>query len=147
MSRKDKLVETAKELMMINEQIKDLEKIKSSLNERMRIIFNHAKEEGSSTYREEGFEVCITTGFNYSLDKGKYKVMKGQINSVFNPVKEKVSYELDKTIIRDCEKYGDVADKIALSEVLKKTPKKLYVTVKKEDALEVVEVDFGRIAI
>jgi hypothetical protein len=112
----------------INYQIAELLRIKEELDARVNALLEHS-DDGSKTYTIDKFKVTIKSGYNYSLNKDEYAIIGSRLQSCFNPVKQKMSYELDKKVIRDCEKYGSKEDVLLLSQVITKKPAKLSVRI------------------
>lgn len=71
----------------------------------------------------------VTTGYNYTLDKDEYEVVCCRLPDCFNPVKKRISYDLDKKIIKSCEKYGSSEEVLLMSQMISKKPKKLHIKI------------------
>ena len=112
----------------ISYQISELSRIKEILESRVNEHLNH-HDDGSKTYVVGKYKVTVKTGYNYTLNKDEYEVIGSRLQSCFNPVKQKMSYELDKKVIRDCEKYGSKEDVLLLSQVISKKPAKLNIRI------------------
>ena len=112
----------------VNYQIAELLRIKEELDARVNALLEH-HDDGSKTYVVDKFKITIKSGYNYSLNKDEYDAIGSRLQSCFNPVKQKISYELHKKVIRDCEKYGSKEDVLLLSQVISKKPAKLNVRI------------------
>ena len=123
-----RIKETILTLNTISYQVAELLRIKEELEKRLSAYLEHG-EEGSKTYLCDKHKVTITSGYIYSLDKDEYKIMKEHIPGCFNPVREKISYELDKKIIKNAEKYGSSEDVELMSKFISKKPKKIHVKI------------------
>ncbi len=127
-NQQDTIIDVANTLNNVNFQIAELLRIKEELDAQLNALLEHG-DEGSKTYVVSKFKVTITSGYNYTLNKEEYELMGNRFPSCFNPVKKRVSYDLDKSIIKDCEKYGSAADLEIMSSVISKKPKKLHVKI------------------
>lgn len=128
MEKQDCMKETITTLNLVNYQVAELLRIKEELEARLCSLFEHG-DDHSKTYTFNKHKVTITTGYNYSLDKDEYIVLRSKIPSCFNPVKERIAYDLDKSVIRDCEKYCSPEELELISQFITKKPKKLHVKV------------------
>ena len=115
-------------LNQINEQIAELKHIKEQIEIRLSQAFGHP-EEGRRTYVEGKYAICITSGWNYKLNKKEYELMKGQLNPEFNPVKEKISYYVSAPEYRKVEEFGSKKDIEWLSKLMPKEPAKIRVQI------------------
>jgi hypothetical protein len=113
-------------LMMV--QIAELKHIKEQIEIRLSQAFGHP-EEGRRTYVEGKYAICITSGWNYKLNKKEYELMKGQLNPEFNPVKEKISYYVSAPEYRKVEEFGSKKDIEWLSKLMPKEPAKIRVQI------------------
>lgn len=127
-NKNNKIKETIITLNTINYQLAELSRIKEELEKRLCNYLEHG-EDGSKTYLCDKWKATVTTGWNYTLDKEEYAILKDSMPACFNPVVERVAYDLDKKIIRDCEKYGSPEDLEILSKVIMKKPKKLNIKI------------------
>jgi hypothetical protein len=127
-NQQDTIIDVANTLNNVNFQIAELLRIKEELDARLNALLEHG-DDGSKTYVVSKFKVTITSGYNYTLNKDEYELMGNRFPSCFNPVKKRVSYDLDKSIIKDCEKYGSAADLEIMSSVISKKPKKLHIKI------------------
>ena len=127
-NQQDIIIDTANTLNNVNFQIAELLRIKEELDARLNALLEHG-DDGSKTYVVSKFKVTVTSGYNYTLNKDEYELMGNRFPSCFNPVKKRVSYDLDKSVIKDCEKYGSAADLEIMSSVISKKPKKLHIKI------------------
>lgn len=118
----------ANTLNLISYQMAELSRIKEELEAQLQDMIGHP-EEGQKTYTHGKYKITITSGFNYSLDKEEYEVIKNKLNPCFNPVRERVAFDLDKNVIRDAEKYASKEELLLLSSIVSKKPKKLNIRI------------------
>lgn len=126
--KQERLQEDITTLNLVNFQIAELQEIKERLEARIASSLNHG-EDYSKSYQQGKFKVTITTGWNYSLDKEEYQILESRIPAVFNPVKTRLAYDLDKNVLREAEKYASADELLLLSQFISKKPKKLHVKV------------------
>ncbi len=127
-TQKDTINELVSTLNTINYQVAELLRIKEELEGRLNAFIEHP-DEGSKTYIYGKNKVTITSGYNYTLNKEEYEAIGSRLPPCFNPVTQRIAYDLNKTIIRDCEKYGSSEELQLLSQVLSKKAKKLHVKI------------------
>ena len=105
----DAIGEVIKEIERAKFYIADCTKVKNELEAHLAALLEHG--EGQKTYYEAGFEICVKSLSNYSLDKEEYEILKTRIPVEFDPVrkskKEVITYNLDKKIIKNIMTYGD----------------------------------------
>jgi hypothetical protein len=128
MEKHDKIIDITKTLNLINYQIAELSRIKEELEAQLNELLEHP-EDGSKTYVCGKYKVTVSSGFNYSLNKEEYEILSSKIPDCFNPVKKKISYELDKSVIRDAEKYGSQEEVNLMAQFISKKPKKIYIRI------------------
>jgi len=128
MQKQDKIIDITKTLNTINYQVAELSRIKEELEIQLNALIEHP-EDGSKTYVCGKYKVTITSGFNYSLNKEEYEILSCNLPECFNPVRKKVAYELDKSVIRDAEKYGSQEEINLMSQFISKKPKKLHIRI------------------
>jgi hypothetical protein len=126
--KEDYINDKVKALDFVNYQISELVDIKQKLEEEIIEGLSHAHE-GSKSYVVGKYKVTIKTDFIYSLDKEEYSVLKGHVPAEFNPVKESVSYTIDKRIIKKAEDYASKDELMLLSKLISKKPAKPNVKV------------------
>jgi len=125
MLKEDAIKDSATTLNLVNFQIAELLRIKEELEARLCALLEHG-DDGSRTYTCDKFKITVTTGYIYTLDKNEYMTIGNQIPACFNPVKQRISYDIDKQVIRDAEKYASAEEMALLSQVISKKPKKLH---------------------
>ncbi len=121
--------DSIKELEKINKQIAKLNLRKEELVDQIigSLAHNH---EGQKSYDYGVWRLEVKTPFTYSLDKKLYESGKVNIPPEFNPIKESISYSIDKRL---CEQYMEQAPKKvrdALAQLIDKKPGKPGVNVK-----------------
>ena len=101
--------EVIKEIERAKFYIADCTKVKNELKAHLAALLEHG--EGQKTYYEAGFEICVKSLTNYSLDKEEYEIIKNRIPPEFDPIrkskKEVITYNLDKKVIKNIMTYGD----------------------------------------
>lgn len=115
-------------LNLINYKIAELVQDKERLEAEIFAESGHG-EEGQKTYKIGNYKCTITTGYNYTLNKEEYEIMRSRVPAQFNPVKTRVAYDIDAKIIRDAEKYASSEEMLLISSFLSKKPKKLHVKI------------------
>lgn len=115
------------ELQEVNKQLAKLLVRKEELTNMIVSGMSH-NHEGQKTYEYDVWKVEIKTPVTYVLDKKLYESIK--LPQKFNPVKESISYSIDKGL---CEKYmleapAKVRDMLA--QLINKKPGKASVTIK-----------------
>jgi hypothetical protein len=121
--------EAIKELNSVNKKLAKLALRKEDLIKDIIAGFGH-KKEGQTTYEHGVWKVEVKTPFTYTLDKKKYESGKYKLPEKYNPIKESVSYSLDKRL---CEEYVQNAPptvKKTLIELVEKKPGKPNVVIK-----------------
>lgn len=123
------LSDNIKELEKVNKQLARLSLRKEELTSSIVLAMGH-QHEGQRSYEHEVWKVEIKTPFVYSLNKKLYESGSIVLPNEFNPIKESVSYSIDKAL---CDKYlADAPKKVreALVELIDKKPGKASVTIK-----------------
>lgn len=127
--REQGLAANIKELEKVNKQLARLSLRKEELTQTIVVAMGH-QHEGQRSYEYEVWKVEIKTPFVYSLNKKLYESGSIKLPDNFNPIKESVSYSVDKVL---CDKYMAEAPKKvkdALVELIDKKPGKASVTIK-----------------
>lgn len=117
------------ELQKVNKQIAKLTLRKEELTSQIIGALEH-EHEGQKTYEYGVWKLEVKTPFVYSLNKKMYESGEIQLPSGFNPVKESVSYSIDKRL---CDQYMQEAPKKvrdALVQLIDKKPGKASITLK-----------------
>jgi hypothetical protein len=122
-------VESVKELDSINKKIARLIVRKEELTDVIIGSLEH-NHEGQKSYEYDMWKLEVKTPFIYSLNKKAYESEDFRIPSEFNPIKESVSYTVDKRL---CDKYLNEAPaeiRTLLIEIIDKKPGKSSITIK-----------------
>ncbi len=123
------LNDSVKELERVNKQIAKLLVRKEELTDLIIGALGHAHE-GQKSYEYDVWKIEVKTPFVYSLNKKLYESGDVKIPDNFNPIKESISYSIDKRL---CDQYMmDAPKKVrdALAEVIDKKPGKAGITIK-----------------
>lgn len=120
--------EKVKALDFVNYQISELAEIKQKLELEIIESLEHVHE-GQKSYEVGKYKVTVKTDYIYSLDKEEYAVLKSHLPQEFNPVKESISYTIDKRIIKKAEDYASSDDLMLLGKLISKKPGKPNVKV------------------
>ena len=123
------LSDCIKELNSVNKKLAILSLRKEELVEHIVTEFDH-KHEGQKTYEFNVWKVEIKTPVIYSLDKKLYESGECSLPSEYNPIKESISYTIDKRL---CDEYIAKAPKKvrdALAELIEKKPGKPSINIK-----------------
>lgn len=75
-----------------------------------------------ASYNLEGYEVTLTGGWNYKIDKDVYFANKDLL--IINPIKEIVKLEVDEFLIEEL-----AHEKLIQAIIKEKTPKKAHVKI------------------
>lgn len=129
LEREQLLDESIKELESVNKKLAKLTLRKEELINNIIGALGH-EHEGQKSYEYGMYKVEVRTPFIYSLDKVRYMSGDIKLPEKYNPIKESVSYSVDKKL---CEEFMETAPKtirMALSELIEKKPGKPNVTVK-----------------
>lgn len=123
------LDESVKELEKVNKQLAKLNLRKEELTGMIIGALEH-DHEGQKSYEYGVWKIEVKTPFVYSLNKKRYESGEIKLPDNFNPIKESVSYTVDKRL---CDKYMmDAPKKVrdALAELIDKKPGKAGITIK-----------------
>lgn len=121
--------ESVKELQKVNKQIAKLTLRKEELTEQIIGSLEH-DHEGQKQYEYGMWKIEVKTPFVYSLNKKLYESGTVNLPKDFNPIKESVSYSVDKRL---CDKFMlDAPEHVrdALAELIDKKPGKAGITIK-----------------
>ena len=116
------------DLNRLNFEMARIKAIKEEIEALLIAALDHNKE-GQKTYTVNEFAVTVKTDIIYSLDKAEYQVYKSHISSQFDPVKEKISYEIDKKTMREIEIYAGEDELLTISKFISKKPAKASVKI------------------
>lgn len=122
-------VDSVKELECVNKKLAKLIVRKEELTNTIIGALEH-NHEGQKSYEYGVWKIEIKTPVVYSLNKREYETGCYNIPDKYNPIKESVSYSIDKRL---CDKYlneapMDVRD--MLVELIDKKPGKASVIIK-----------------
>jgi hypothetical protein len=123
------LEESINELRQINRNIAKLSLRKEALTNVIVGAFGHEKD-GQKTYEHGMWKIEIRTPFIYSLNKKLYESGEFKLPTKFNPIKESVSYSIDKRL---CEEYLlNSPEKVrnSLVSLIEKKPGKVSIAIK-----------------
>lgn len=118
-----------KELEKVNKQLSKLTLRKEELTDMIISGMSH-NHEGQRTYEYDTWKVEIRTPITYTLNKKLYETKSILLPDSFNPIKESISYSIDKGL---CDKYMLSAPKKvrdSLAELIDKKPGKASVVIK-----------------
>lgn len=118
-----------KELQSVNKKLAKLNLRKEDLTADIINELSH-DHEGQQTYEYKEWKIVCKTPCTYSLNKKLYQSGDIFIPDGFNPVKESVSYSIDKKL---CEKYMNTGPKdarSALEKLIEIKPSKASVAIK-----------------
>jgi hypothetical protein len=126
MLKNEYIEDLAKSLNLCNYQIAELTRVKEEMEKRLCATLDHG-DEGQKTYVSGGYKITMTTGWNYTLDKEEYKIMKSRIPAGLDPVVERMAYDIEKRVIKQNWPYASGEEQKLLESVIKINPKKLNV--------------------
>ena len=118
----------ASTLNNVNFQVAELLRIKEELEKKMYKLLLHSAD-GARTYGIGKFSITVTTGFNYVVDKEKYAEMVELIPDVYNPIRIRTAYDIDKKMMQSLEKSLDKDLLEALHYMIKRKDKKLHIRI------------------
>ncbi len=121
--------ESIKELQKVNKQIAKLTLRKEELTQEIIDSLDH-EHEGQKSYTYGVWKIEVKTPSVYSLNKKRYESGDIKLPSEFNPIKESISYSIDKRL---CDQYmQDAPKKVreALAELIDKKAGKAGITIK-----------------
>lgn len=127
-ARNNKMEDLTSTLNNINFQIAELCRIKEALEPQLVELLNHG-DDGSKTYTVGKYKVTAKTGYIYSLNKEEYTIAGSRLPACFNFVKQRISYDIDKSILRDAEKYASSEELELIASMVSKKPSKLNVRI------------------
>lgn len=123
------LVESVQELECINQKIAALSLRKEELVQVIIGALGHYHE-GQKTYDYGKWKIEVKTPFTYCLNKKLYESGDINIPEEFNPIKQSISYSIDKRLCDQYLQYAPPPVKDALIELIDKKPGKASVLVK-----------------
>lgn len=129
LERQELVEDSIKELQQVNKKLAKLTLRKEELVNNIIDGLGH-EHEGQKSYEYDMWKVEVRTPFIYSLDKKKYESGDVKLPKEFNPIKESVSYSVDKKLCEDYMQNAPKAVRTALSSLIEKKPGKANVTIK-----------------
>ena len=126
MHRDDEIQDLISTLNNINFQCAEMSRLKEALEPRLAELLSHG-DEGSKSYIEGKWKVTVSTGYNYTLNKEEYQINSARLPACFNFVKQRVAYDIDKTTLRDAEKYASSEELELIASMVSKRAKKLHI--------------------
>lgn len=129
MEQQDSIKNCVMTLNSINFQIAELARIKEELEARVCALLEHG-DDHSKTYISDKFKVTVKTGYIYSLDKDEFEMIGSRLPLQFNPVVKKTSYHIDRSIVKDAERFASKDDLNLLATIISKKPSKLHVSIR-----------------
>lgn len=121
--------ESVSELQKVNRKLAMLLAQKEYLTNKIIGALEH-EHEGQKTYEYDVWKIEVKTPCVYSLNKKLYESGSIKLPSEFNPIKESLSYSIDKRL---CDKFMSSAPRKVrdvLVELIDKKPGKATVIVK-----------------
>lgn len=128
MNPQDELQDLIGTLNNVNFQIAELLRIKEALEPRVIELLEHG-DDGSKTYTAGKWKVTAKTGYIYTLNKDEYQISAGKLPKCFNFVKQRISYDIDKGVLRDAEKYASSEELEIIATMVSKKPSKINVKI------------------
>lgn len=126
-------------MLTIEQHIKDLETVKYQIAE-LKIIQDKIESEilaqtGRASFNDIGelisinhegeksaifgkYKLTIRTDYLYAIDKSEYEVYKNKLPAQYNPIRTKISYDIDKKLMREAEKYASSDEMLLLSQIV-----------------------------
>jgi len=129
LEREQFLDDSINQLNTVNKRLAKLNVMREELVSHIIGAIGH-EHEGQKTYEYGLWRVEVKTPFVYSLNKKAYESGDFKIPDEFNPVKQSISYSIDKKL---CDSYITRAPKEvrdALIELIDKKPGKANVCIK-----------------
>jgi hypothetical protein len=128
-TQKSVFFESVTELQKINKSLSKLLLRKEEVSAQIICALEH-NHDGQKTYEYKKWKIEVKTPCVYSLNKNKYESYKNEIPEDFNPVRQSISYSIDKRL---CEKYMVEAPKkirAVLIDLIEKKSGKPTVAIK-----------------
>ena len=117
------------DLDALNKQIATLRLEKELLENELITTIAHDYE-GSKTYDAGIYAVTIKTDMIYALDKKAYSNGDVYLPPEFDPIVEKVTYEVNKKQFNEYEQTAPIEVRQLLNELVEKKPSKPNVSIK-----------------
>lgn len=122
------LEDSIKKLEAVNKKIAKLTLEKEELTGDIIAALGHQKE-GQKTYEVDMWKVTVKTPYIYALDVKSYKNGDVYLDPEFDPIKQTVSYSVDKKLFDSCFRLAPESTRNALTQLITVKPGKASVTV------------------
>lgn len=129
LEREQFLTECIETLEKVNKRLAKLNAQKEELTKDIIGALGH-EHDGQKSYNHGIYKVEVKTPCNYSLDKSAYESGNYSLPEQYNPIKESVSYRIDKKLCDEAMEKAPKRVQKALSELIEKKPGKPSVTIK-----------------
>jgi len=123
------LSDSIREMERINRQMSRLVLRKEELTNLIIGSIGH-DHDGQKSYEYDVWKIEVKTPFVYSLNKKLYKSLNVKLPDEFNPIKQSISYSIDKKL---CDRYIQEAPeevRDVLVDLIEKRPGKASITIK-----------------
>lgn len=127
--RERRAEELTSEIETINKKLAKLRLDKESKELELISTIQH-EHEGSKTYDIGFHSVTIKTDMIYALDKKAYISGELYLEPAFDPVLQKVTYEVNKKLFNAYEQMAPADVREVLNQLVEKKPSKPNVTIK-----------------
>lgn len=117
------------ELNKVNKKIAALQLVKEDITDKLIAALGHTHE-GQKTYEHMVWNIEVKTPCFYSLDKRLYASGTYKLPADYNPVKESISYSIDKKLCDRFLMHAPQEIKSVLCELIEKRPGKATITIK-----------------
>lgn len=121
------------DLERVNKDIAQLLKEREELTSNIIDALGH-NHEGQKSYDYDVWKIEVKTPCVYTLDKKRYQEVYTLLPNQYNPVKESVSYSVDKKQFENALQEAPNAVRDILCEIVDKKPSKATVTLKERTA-------------
>ena len=128
-SQEQYFIESIKELEKVNKQLAKLVLRKEELTQDIIGALEH-EHEGQKSYEYGVWKIEVKTPYVYSLNKKRYELGDIKLPDNYNPIKESVSYSIDKRLLEQCMIDAPMDVRDALIELIDKKPGKANVCIK-----------------
>ena len=122
-------VDSVTKLKEVNRQISELTLRKEELTQQIIETLDH-DHEGQKTYEYGEWKIEVKTPYIYSLNKKLYESGEIKLPDNFNPIKQSISYSVDKRLVDKYIQEAPVDVRDALIELIEKKPGKAGITIK-----------------
>ena len=122
-------VDSVAQLKKVNSDIAKLLVCKEKLTQHIINSLEH-DHEGQKTYEYGQWKIEVKTPYVYSLNKKLYESGDIKLPDDFNPIKQSISYSVDKRLVDKYIQEAPVCIRDALIELIEKKPGKAAITIK-----------------